>query len=387
MGQGLRPMGPRNPADAHRAATPLELLYDLVSVIAIASAAAGLHHALVEVHIVEGLLRYFASFFAIWWAWMNFTWFASAYDNDDALYRVLTMIIMSGALVMAAGIGPFFVSTELDMIVIGYVIMRVGMIALWLRAAAHDQQRRRTAQYYAIGIGLAQVYWIGLCVLGADLPLGWFFPLFAVGALLEMAVPAVAERKMATPWHRHHIMERYGLLNIIVLGETLLAGSMALAEVAGAHFSVALVEVAVSSVVILFAMWWLYFAEGSHLRNDSLSVALTWGYGHIVIFASGGAVGAGFAAMVDVSSGHGHLSLLASEYSVAVPVAIYMLGLWFVRDRCECSGTMRWVLPAFAAITLVSPLLAGVKAVAIVSALCVVVRSRGYRHAALASES
>ena len=86
----LRPMPPRDPQESHRAATPLELLFDLVSVIAIAAAAAGLHHAIAEAHTLDGLAKFAGAFFAIWWAWMNYTWFASAYDNDDPLFRTLT---------------------------------------------------------------------------------------------------------------------------------------------------------------------------------------------------------------------------------------------------------------------------------------------------------
>ncbi|MBL8258891.1 MAG: low temperature requirement protein A, partial [Candidatus Competibacteraceae bacterium] len=65
----------------HRAATTLELFFDLVFVVAIAAAARELHHALAAQHIAQGLLGFALAFFAIWWAWMNYTWFASAYDT------------------------------------------------------------------------------------------------------------------------------------------------------------------------------------------------------------------------------------------------------------------------------------------------------------------
>ena len=48
------------------------------------------------------------AFSGIWWAWMNYTGFASAYDNDDIPCRLLTMVIMGGALVMASGIESLF---------------------------------------------------------------------------------------------------------------------------------------------------------------------------------------------------------------------------------------------------------------------------------------
>lgn len=247
-------MTPRDMHEPHRAATPLELLFDLVSVIAIAAAAAGLHHAIAEAHVLDGLLKFCAAFFGIWWAWMNYTWFASAYDNDDTPYRLLTLLIMAGSLTMAAGISQLFERNDLFLIVIGYVIMRLGMVALWLRAARHDPDRRSTALWYAAGIALVQLYWVTLMVAQPTQPAA-FYGLFALGAVLEMAVPALAERRATTPWHRHHIIERYGLLNIIVLGETLLAGSMALSRAVGDHFDIALLHLALSSLVILFSMW------------------------------------------------------------------------------------------------------------------------------------
>ncbi|MEY4880197.1 MAG: hypothetical protein RJB62_1666, partial [Pseudomonadota bacterium] len=95
-------MRARDPADGHRVSTPLELLFDLVTVIAIAAVAASLHHAIAAGHAAEGVLHYLLVFFAIWWAWMNFTWFASAYDCDDVPYRLVVFLQMTGALIMAA---------------------------------------------------------------------------------------------------------------------------------------------------------------------------------------------------------------------------------------------------------------------------------------------
>jgi len=85
-----------------RAAAPLELFFDLCFVAAVAQAASHLHHDLSQGHLAHALGNYLWVFFAIWWAWMNFTWFASVYDNDDDLYRLLTLVQIAGALVMAA---------------------------------------------------------------------------------------------------------------------------------------------------------------------------------------------------------------------------------------------------------------------------------------------
>jgi low temperature requirement protein LtrA len=366
------PLHPRDPDEHHRAATPLELLFDLVSVIAIASAAAGLHHAISEAHVIEGLLSFGMAFFAIWWAWMNFTWFASAYDNDDTVYRLLTMVIMGGALVVAAGIPSIFEEQpDFTMVIIGYVIMRVAMTVLWLRAGCADTAHRRTALAYALGIALVQVYWVAfLLVQPLSGPVG--YGMWLVGFVLELSVPAIAEPLTdTTPWHRHHIVERYGLLVIIVLGETLLSGSLALRQSAE-HFNIMLVHTALSALVIVFALWWLYFTPDPHLHDRNLRRALIWGYGHFIIFASGAAIGAGFGVLVDVITAHSKVSILVGDYAVALPVAIFVGGLWIVRDRYTCQGAAAFVLPVCAVLVVLAPAvglgLEGVAAVAVLTA-------------------
>lgn len=219
------------------------------------------------------------------------------------------------------------------------------------------------------------MYWAGLLLVDPS-SFVLLSLLFALGAALEIAVPAVAERNGRTPWHRHHIIERYGLLNIIVLGETLLAGSLALRAVAGEQFQIALVHVALSSLVIVSAMWWLYFSKEEHLQSEDLGRSLTWSYGHALIFAAGAAVGAGFAVAVDIVSGHAQVPLKVGDYAVAVPVALYLLGLWFVRDRLYFDTAARHVLPAFAALILLVPLQPlALEGVAALLALSVLVRS------------
>ena len=75
------PVVPRDPHEPHRVASPLELFFDLIFVVAIASAGAQCHHALIEGHY-NTLLGYVMAFGAIWWAWLNYTWYSSAYDCE-----------------------------------------------------------------------------------------------------------------------------------------------------------------------------------------------------------------------------------------------------------------------------------------------------------------
>ena len=157
-----RPLVARDAGEDHRATTPLELFFDLVFVVAIASNAAELHHGLSAAHL-DTVLGYTLTWFATWWAWMNYTWFTSAYDNDDVGFRVLTFVIMTGALFLAAGVPDIFADGQSVTVVVGYAIMRFGMVGLWLRAAAGHPERRRTALRYA-GVPSAVVSLLCLAV-------------------------------------------------------------------------------------------------------------------------------------------------------------------------------------------------------------------------------
>lgn len=214
----------RDPHEPHRVSTPLELLFDLSFVVAIALAATQLHHGAAGHHWVV-VPQYLAAFFGIWWAWMNYTWYASAYDNDDLLFRLLTMVQMFGVLVFAVGIPGFF-SGDLLAATVGYALMRLALVTQWLLAARDDPPRRRTCLRYALGIAVLQVLWIARLAL----PPSGFWPSFLLLIGLELLVPAWAERAGATPVHPHHIAERYALMVIIGLGECVLGAANAVAK-------------------------------------------------------------------------------------------------------------------------------------------------------------
>ena len=87
-----------------RVATPLELLFDLTFVVGFGVAASEFAHTLSENHVGAGLLAFVFATFAVWWAWINFSWFASAYDTDDWVYRLTTMVQMVGVIILALGL-------------------------------------------------------------------------------------------------------------------------------------------------------------------------------------------------------------------------------------------------------------------------------------------
>ncbi|WP_307102228.1 low temperature requirement protein A [Arthrobacter globiformis] len=138
----------------------MELLFDLTFVVAVASLTAHLAHGIAEDHLAESILPFLQVFFAIWWAWMNFTWFASAFDTDDALYRLLTMLQMGGVLLLGAGVPAAFNDGNYLAVTLGFIVMRAGLIAQWLRAAIEDPASRRPAIRYAVGFPILQLGWV-----------------------------------------------------------------------------------------------------------------------------------------------------------------------------------------------------------------------------------
>src|SRR5215472_17625323 len=157
----VRRMSGRDPDEEHRGSTPLELLFDLTFVVAVARAGIELRDALAHGHAGHALAGYGAVFFGLWWAWVNFTWFASAYDTDDVPYRLLTLLQMAGVLVFAAGIPAAFEHFDFTTVVIGYVIMRLALVAQWLRAARDHPEGRAGTLRYVAGITVLQMCWIG----------------------------------------------------------------------------------------------------------------------------------------------------------------------------------------------------------------------------------
>ncbi len=150
----------------------------------------------------------------------------------------------------------------------------------------------------------------------------------------ELLVPIWAERARPTSWHPHHIAERFGVLTLIVLGESVLSATVAIqSALDAAAVTPLLIAVIVGGVLILFAMWWLYFDEPAHHLLVGNRVAFVWGYGHHVVFASTAAVGAGLAAVADYAIGRSRLSGTAALAGVAVPVAIYFASVWVLVIR------------------------------------------------------
>lgn len=327
----LRRMSGRDPHELHRVATPLELLFDLTFVVAFGVAASEFAHLLAEDHVGAGLAGFAFSTFAVCWAWINFSWFASAFDTDDWAYRLTTMVQMVGVIILALGIPPVFASIEegahVDnrLMVAGYIVMRIAMVAQWIRAARQDPDRRTACLTYAATITIAQIGWIGVFIAQTTVPVT--FLLVAVMMAVELAGPWIVERRRGgTPWHAHHIAERYGLLTIIALGEGVVGTVASLSAVVAAQgWTVDAVLVAIAGTGLTFGMWWVYFlVPSAQLLHAQRGKSFPFGYGHIVVFGSIVATGAGLHAAAYYIEHHSRLSSVGTVLAVAIPVGIYI---------------------------------------------------------------
>ncbi|GAA0460945.1 low temperature requirement protein A [Streptomyces olivaceiscleroticus] len=329
-----RTMVGRSPDEPHRTATSLELFSDLCFVVAVAQASASLHGALTEGDHLGGALRFALVFFTIWWAWMNFTWFASAYDPDDVPYRLTVLVQITGSLILAAGVRRAFEDGDLLIITLGYIVLRTALAALWLRAALSDPARRRTTLRFAIGVMVCQLGWVGLLLAPEPVrPAG-----IVVMIVAEVSVPVWAQSAGMTPWHPRHIAERYELFTLIVLGESVAAATVAVRSAFDRHHGTgSLYALAAGGLLLAFAMWWLYFARPAHTLLATTHQAhrrrFPWAYGHYLVFASATAEGAGLAAYADHLTRHTGASPAAAGAAVTVPAAVFLITVWVVHLR------------------------------------------------------
>ena len=321
------PLDGRDPDEEHRASTPLELLFDLSFVVAVAAAASALHHDLAAQHY-HGLVAYSMIFFAIWWAWLNYSWFASAYDTGDVVFRLVTFAILTGVLVLAAGIPRiFYAEPDFKVVVVGYLIMRAALVPMWLRVAHDDPRVRPVALRYAAGVTAVQVLWVARLAVHGDT---WGILTFVPLAVAEMAVPYWAENSgdQSTPWHVEHIVERFQLFTIIVLGEVILATSQALSATLDGHGLTAdLTMVIAGGLLLVLSLWWLYFkrslVECIRGRNG-----FVFGYAHYFLLGAVAAIGAALATSVDVVEHHRHgPDPQTAALFLATAVSVYLLAL------------------------------------------------------------
>ncbi|MQY35629.1 hypothetical protein SRB17_36100 [Streptomyces sp. RB17] len=306
----------------HRAASPLELFFDLVFVVAVAELTQVLLHA----PTWAGVLRFGALFVPMWWTWVCYTFYADRFDNDDRIYRLIMIIAMMSVLSVSVAVPQAFSGTAgAKRFALGYFVVRLILLGLYLRAHYHVPRARTLTRRYLQGYGLGAAVWGA----SALLPAPSCYALWTVGLLAELLTPILSASAVArVPFNASHIPERFGLFTIIVLGEVVALNAIGIAASGLRPETLAVVA---GSFLIAACQWWLVFdhVDASPLRKWRLT-GQAYVYGHL--FVHGGitvtGVGGLLAAQAANATGHGHGHVaLAGGPVLCFGMAAFLLGV------------------------------------------------------------
>jgi low temperature requirement protein LtrA len=281
------------PPDEERHATWLELFFDLCFVAAVAALAAELHSD----PSLGGLLKFAGLFVPVWWAWMGFTWYASAFDNDDAVFRLYMLAAMLAVVALAANVGGVDDGNSTGFVV-SYAALKFLLAAMFVRARLHASEWRGFCDRYAASNALGAAVW--LSSLAVSTP-GRYW-LWALGMAVLMTGPVIAVRSFeGIAFNQAHISERYGLFTIIVLGESIVVASTGIAELGG---EASVLVAAAAGFGLAACIWWMYFefVGSSALSRESLLSSFLWGYGHMLVFSGIAAAAVGVELVVEAAS-------------------------------------------------------------------------------------
>jgi low temperature requirement protein LtrA len=294
-----QPPRPHGEQPRERVVSPLELFYDLVVVVLVSQAA---HH--LARHLTwPGFGEFAAIFTLVWIAWANGTLHHELHGHEDArarntfLIQILVLVALGAFIPHAGG------SRGIAFAVTAGVLFAV-LAWLWLTATRADRpEYRPVSRRFVTGTAACAI----LLAVTAFLPAGirvaaWgviglaylagFAALILTSTPVQLAALAITEA----------LMERFGLLVIIVLGETLSGVVQGLASepVGALTLSVGLV-----AVLIGFGAWWTYFDFAGHREpGEARKSTLTWLFGHLPLTAAIAVMGAAMVSLVrDAHSG------------------------------------------------------------------------------------
>jgi low temperature requirement protein LtrA len=289
--QPPRPHG-RQPRE--RVVGPLELFYDLAVVVLVAEDA----HYLARHLSWPGLGKFAAIFGLIWIAWLNGSLHHELHGREDARARSTFLLQILALTAMGAFI-PGAAGQRGAAFAVAAGVLFAVLAALWLLAGRGDRpEYRRTSRLFVLGTAACSILLVGTAFLPPGVRVAAWGLLGAgylagFAAMLVTATPAVAAALTITG----ALIERFGLLIIIVLGEILtgVVAGLASRPISGLTLSVGLV-----AIVVGFGAWWTYFDFAGHRPPRPATTArLTWLLGHLPLTGAVAAMGAAMISLVD----------------------------------------------------------------------------------------
>jgi low temperature requirement protein LtrA len=256
-----RPHAPRLTATLREkeSVTPLELFFDLVFVLALTQCTA----LMAEEPTWEGLAKAMLILAVLWWSWGGYAWLTSLVDPEEGIVRIAMFGAMAAFLVAALCVPEAFDGTAL-LFAVAYAGVRAAHIVLFAIGSRGDANLRASVTSLAVSTAIG----VGLLV-GASFADGLTQgAIWAVAILLDYGGPAffgVEGWKMVPS----HFAERFGLIVIIALGESIVAIGVG----SDSEVNAGIVAGAVLGVVVCGALWWLYFDVVALVAERRLSKA------------------------------------------------------------------------------------------------------------------
>lgn len=268
-----------------RRVTWLELFFDLFIVVVVVE----FSHSLSENISWAGVGKFIFLFLHLWWVWIAATYYTERFETegfDQRLFTFLQMIPIAGMAVFAHyALGKTSVGFALS-----YAFGRAIMTYLWWRAGRYNQRFRPTARRYVVGFGLS----ILMYVLSVFVEPPTRFYLWGVGLALDLLTPLFTVRLQALlpRFSTSKLTERFGLLVIIVLGESVMGVVNGAAQQEALTLAIAVVSIL--GIAITFGLWWIYFDFiNRRPAKSGMGWAFAWSYLHLPLTAAITATGAG----------------------------------------------------------------------------------------------
>jgi len=260
-----------------RHATWLELFFDLVFVAVIGVVTHDLAHTH-DGHIgAEQLARFPLVFIPVWWVWMTHTLFANRFDKDNREHRLFTLAIM-GVMVALSTFAEKSLGDDFVYFALLYGVLRLmSSYRYWsIHATNGEDIIFAKDMFYAIAVGglvsLSSIWFSGV----------WKFVVFYTGILIDVSWQIrLREKLQAQPVDRAHLVERIGLLAIIILGESVIA---MVASLSHEHWNLYDIVAAATGFFLIGAIWWVYFDSFSILeRAKRLTTGNVLIYSHLLL--------------------------------------------------------------------------------------------------------
>lgn len=264
-----------DPHDEERRVGWLELFFDLVFVATLIE----LGNLLSGDVSVGGFIRFACLLAPVWWVWTGTTFFANRFLVDDVTHRILVFIQIYAMAGMALSIEGVFGDLAAQF-TFSYVIARIVLISLYARSWQAVEETRPLVGGYMFIFTVGTLFWIASFFVEGDL----VYALWAAGLIFEVVAilsPYMIRWQFEFRPHIEHMVERYGIFTIIVLGESFLK---VIDNFSGQAFEM---EVAITSIFttgLACAIWWLYFDDISASEiNEGRAPLPTWIFFHLPV--------------------------------------------------------------------------------------------------------